>query len=186
MGCLRGSPTTPTSSKTSTGRRRLAPPLTTGASGNKVGRISTICFDSKSGTSLPISHLMVCKMVCKRLLARESSRPPHDQHALSPAKTHCRAGGIRTHDPLTPSQVRYQAALQPATSLRTVSHSAGNPRTDARTERPDVTSTATHMHAIRSQNGIIDQAYEIPSAHPPQAHAPRTQQGDRSPVPLPA
>ena len=28
----------------------------------------------------------------------------------------CRAGGIRTHDPLTPSQVRYQAALQPATS----------------------------------------------------------------------
>ena len=116
MGCLRGSPTTPTSSKTSTGRRRLAPPLTTGASGNKVGRISTICFDSKSGTSLPISHLMVCKMVCKRLLARESSRPPHDQHALSPAKTLCRAGGIRTHDPLTPSQVRYQAALQPATS----------------------------------------------------------------------
>ena len=25
-----------------------------------------------------------------------------------------RDGGIRTHDPLTPSQVRYQAALQPA------------------------------------------------------------------------
>ena len=106
MGCLRGSPTTPTSSKTSTGRRRLAPPLTTGASGNRVGRISTICFDSKSGTSLPISHLMVCKMVCKRLLARESSRPPHDQHALSPAKTLCRAGGIRTHDPLTPRRAK--------------------------------------------------------------------------------
>ena len=25
-----------------------------------------------------------------------------------------RAGGIRTHDPLPPRQVRYQAALQPA------------------------------------------------------------------------
>ena len=28
-----------------------------------------------------------------------------------------RDGGIRTHDPLTPSQVRYQAALHPETDL---------------------------------------------------------------------
>ncbi len=28
---------------------------------------------------------------------------------------HGRSGGIRTHDPLTPSQVRYQAALRSET-----------------------------------------------------------------------
>jgi hypothetical protein len=41
-----------------------------------------------------------------------------------------RDGGIRTHDPLTPSQVRYQAALHPD-----VSYVAG--RTQERSERPE-------------------------------------------------
>ena len=37
-----------------------------------------------------------------------------------------RDGGIRTHDPLTPSQVRYQAALHPEPVDRIRRHGAGN------------------------------------------------------------
>lgn len=57
----------------------------------------------------------------------------------------CRDGGIRTHDPLTPSQVRYQAAPRPApalpgcqpSALPGARHDAGGPEPRSATGYPE-------------------------------------------------
>ena len=48
-------------------------------------------------------------------MAPEHAKPTKD---TSEASGIGRDGGIRTHDPLTPSQVRYQAALHPDVSIQ--------------------------------------------------------------------
>jgi hypothetical protein len=49
--------------------------------------------------------------------AEEAWAPRRSLHHAFTLRNYCRDGGIRTHDPLTPSQVRYQAAPRPGRAM---------------------------------------------------------------------
>lgn len=50
---------------------------------------------------------------CQPVVGRQAASLGGGAETLTTLRKIGRDGGIRTHDPLTPSQVRYQAALHP-------------------------------------------------------------------------
>ena len=75
-----------------------------------------------------------------------------------------RSGGIRTHDPLTPSQVRYQAALRSVASGEVASY-----RRAPRARQPAKSAFATPVPKTLIEAGLGD--LEV-FQHLPQALAP--------------
>src|SRR5262249_31995670 len=107
------------------------------------------------------SHWLLSHRKPRRLVTQLVTRRLPGEHTLRwnmPPDLR-RDGGIRTHDPLTPSQVRYQAAPRPATITlcrQPVQRSAR--LTDPPTQIPPChaaisTNTHTHTQMLRCRRG---------------------------------
>ena len=120
-GFIRGDSTKPSAAASASASmippgKMTVSPIASTARRWKPGRAATVCGRM---TSLPTSTPQVRPTLQSnaiRIVVDGKLVAPRPPILASHEDRNGRAGGIRTHDPLPPRQVRYQTALQPVSS----------------------------------------------------------------------